>query len=299
MIKRRLHAGELGFDIVNYILLALLGFLTLYPFINLLAVSLNDPLDTIRGQVYFWPNKFTWDNYAIVFDDNALYMASIRSILRTVLGTFLSVACTMMLAYTLTRKEFILRKSINLIMIVSMYVSGGIIPTYLVIKGLGLTNSFWVYILPGLVGVFNVIIMRTSIEGLPEGLTESARMEGASDFQVLFRIIVPISMPVLATVTLFNAVGHWNSWFDNYLYNTRDNLNLLQFELMKILLQSTSQMVSNASSTGYIDSEQAKNVTPEAIRATMTVIVTFPILLIYPFLQKYFIKGALIGAIKE
>ncbi|WP_237391701.1 carbohydrate ABC transporter permease [Paenibacillus dendrobii] len=298
-MKIRLRFRDISFDIVNYVLLALLGFITLYPFINLLAVSLNDPLDTVRGQVYFFPNKFTLDNFKIVFDDSALYMAGLRSILRTVVGTFLSVICTMMLAYTLTRKDFILRKSINLIMIVSMYVTGGIIPSYLLIKGLGLTNSFWVYILPGLIGVFNVIIMRTAMEGLPEGLIESARIEGANDFQVLFRIILPISLPVLATVTLFNSVGHWNSWFDNYLYNTRDNLNLLQYELMKILLQSTSQMVNNASSTGYVDSDAVKNVTPEAIRATMTVIVTFPILLVYPFLQKYFIKGALIGAVKE
>lgn len=298
-MKRRLRARDVAFDTINYILLALLGFITLYPFYNLLMVSFNDPLDTIRGQVYFWPNEFTLNNYKIVFQDDALYMAAVRSVLRTVIGTSLSVGCTMMLAYTLTRKEFVLRKSINLLMIISMYVSGGIIPSYLLIKGLGLTNSFWVYILPGLIGVFNVIIMRTSIEGLPEGLIEAARMEGANEFQVLFRIIVPISLPVLATVTLFNSVGHWNAWFDNYLYNTRDNLNLLQFELMKILLQSTSQMVNNASSTGYIDSESVKNVTPEAIRATMTVIVTFPILLVYPFLQKYFIKGALIGAIKE
>ncbi|WP_211748426.1 carbohydrate ABC transporter permease [Paenibacillus sp. Marseille-Q4541] len=298
-MKPRLRLRDLSFDVVNYILLALLGFFTLYPFINLLAVSLNDPLDTIRGQVYFLPNKFTLDNYKLVFEDHSLYMAAVRSVLRTVLGTFLSVTCTMMLAYTLTRKDFVLRKSINLMMIISMYVSGGLIPSYLLIKGLGMTNSFWVYIIPGLIGVFNVIIMRTSMEGLPDGLLESARIEGANDFQILFRIIVPISLPVLATITLFNSVGHWNSWFDNYLYNTKDNLNLLQFELMKILMQSTSQMTSNASSTGYVDGESMKNITPEAIRATMTIIVTFPILLVYPFLQKYFIKGALIGAIKE
>ncbi|MCQ6561189.1 carbohydrate ABC transporter permease [Paenibacillus mendelii] len=290
---------EATFDLFNYALLALLGFATLYPFVNLLAISLNDPLDTMRGEVYFWPNQFTWNNYQIIFQENALYMAAVRSVVRTLLGTFLSLVCTTMLAYTLSRREFILRKSINLLMIISMYVSGGIIPSYLLIKGLGLTNSFWVYIIPGLIGVFNVIIIRTAIEQLPEGLIESARLDGASDFQVLFRVVIPCSIPVLATILLFISVGHWNSWFDNYLYNTRDNLNLLQFELMKVLLQSTSQMVNNASSTGYVDSEALSNVTPEAIRATMTIVVTMPILLVYPFLQKYFIKGALIGAVKE
>ncbi|MDQ8739001.1 carbohydrate ABC transporter permease [Paenibacillus sp. LHD-38] len=290
---------EASFDTLNYIFLAIIGFATLYPFINLLAVSFNDPLDTMRGEVYFWPNQFTLDNFKVIFQEDALYMATLRSVLRTVVGTLLSVACTTMLAYTLSRREFFLRKSINLLMIISMYVSGGIIPSYLLIKGLSLTNSFWVYIIPGLISVFNVIIVRTAIEQLPEGLIESARLDGASEFQVLFRVVIPCSLPVLATIVLFTSVGHWNSWFDNYLYNTRDNLNLLQFELMKVLLQSTSQMVNNASSTGYIDNETVKNITPEAIRATMTVVVTFPILLVYPFLQKYFIKGVLIGAVKE
>lgn len=290
---------DTAFDITNFCLLAILGFATLYPFINLLAISFNDPFDTVRGEVYFIPNIFTINNYKIIFQNDSLLGAIFRSVLRTGLGTFLSVLCTTMLAYTLTRRDFILRKSINLLMVISLYVSGGIIPTYLLIKTIGLTNSFWVYIIPGLIGVFNVIIIRTYMEQLPEGLVESARIDGANDFQVLFRIIVPCSLPVLSTVVLFTAVGHWNSWFDNYLYNSKENLSLLQFELMKILIQSTSQMMNQASSTGHVDSDLLKATTPESIRATMTVLVTFPILFVYPFLQKYFIKGAMIGAIKE
>jgi len=296
-MRRTLGAGDIIFNVINYTLLSLLTICTIYPFLNLLAISLNESVDTLRGQVYLWPNAFTWDNYKVVFKNDALLGATLRSITRTVIGTGLSLLCTVMLAYTLSRREFILRKAINLIMIISMYISGGLIPTYLLIKNIGLTNSFWVYIIPGLISVFNVIIIRSYFDQLPDGLIEAARIDGANEFQTLFRIVLPVSMPVLATITLFVSVGHWNSWFDNYMYNTRDNLNLLQYELMKILMQSTQQVTSNAS--GSLAGESLRQITPQSIRATMTIIVTFPILFVYPFLQKYFIQGVMIGAIKE
>lgn len=296
-MKRKQSAGDITFNVVNYILLSLLTICTLYPFLNLFAISLNESVDTLRGQVYLWPHAFTLDNYKVVFKNDALLGATIRSITRTVVGTALSLICSVMLAYTLSRKEFLLRKAINLIMVISMYISGGLIPTYLLIKNIGLTNSFWVYIIPGLISVFNVIIIRSYFDQLPDGLIEASRIDGANEFQTLFRIVLPVSMPVLATITLFVSVGHWNSWFDNYMYNTRDNLNLLQYELMKILMQSTQQVTSNA--TGSLAGESLRQITPQSIRATMTIIVTFPILLVYPFLQKYFIQGVMIGAIKE
>lgn len=296
-MKRALGAGDIIFNVINYTLLSLLTICTIYPFLNLLAISLNESVDTLRGQVYLWPNAFTWDNYNVVFKNDALLGATMRSIARTVIGTGLSLICSVMLAYTLSRREFILRKAINLIMVISMYISGGLIPTYLLIKNIGLTNSFWVYIIPGLISVFNVIIIRSYFDQLPDGLIEAARIDGANEFQTLFRIVLPVSMPVLATITLFVSVGHWNSWFDNYMYNTRDNLNLLQYELMKILMQSTQQVTSNAS--GSLAGESLRQITPQSIRATMTIIVTLPILFVYPFLQKYFIQGIMIGAIKE
>ncbi|WP_422657493.1 carbohydrate ABC transporter permease [Paenibacillus sp. EC2-1] len=296
-MKKSQSTGDILFNVVNYTLLSLLTICTIYPFWNLLAISLNESGDTLRGQVYLWPNVFTLDNYKVVFQNDALLGATLRSITRTVLGTGLSLICSVMLAYTLSRKEFILRKAINWIMIISMYVSGGLIPTYMLIKNIGLTNSFWVYIIPGLISVFNVIIIRSYFDQLPDGLIEASRIDGANEFQTLFKIVLPVSMPVLATITLFVSVGHWNSWFDNYMYNTRENLNLLQYELMKILMQSTQQVTSNA--TGSLAGETLRQITPQSIRATMTIIVTIPILFVYPFLQKYFIQGIMIGAIKE
>ncbi|MFD0714326.1 carbohydrate ABC transporter permease [Paenibacillus sp. GCM10027626] len=287
------------FSVCNYSFLTILGIVTLYPFANLLAVSLNESLDTLRGGIYLWPRSFTLENYKIIFHNESLLSATFMSILRTVLGTVLSVICTTMLAYTLSRKEFMLRKAFNYILIISMYVNGGLIPYYLLIKDLHLNNTFLVYIIPGLIGAFNVIIIRSYFDQLPEGIIESARMDGANDFQVLFRVILPISMPVIATITLFVSVGHWNSWMDNYLYNSKASLSLLQFELMKILMQSVQQVTSEASTSGRIDQNLLNMVTPQSIRASMTIIVTVPIMFVYPFMQKYFIKGITVGAMKE
>lgn len=290
-------SNDLLFQIINNLLLALLGIMTLYPFLNLLAISLNDSVDASRGGIYVFPRLFSLDNYAIIFRNNQLYSAALLSVIRTLVGTSLSVLCTIMLAYTLSRREFLLRKPFNIILIFSMYVNGGLIPFYVLIKNLELNNTFLVYIIPGLIAAFNVIIIRTFFEQLPEGLIESAKIDGASDFGILFRVILPISMPVIATITLFVAVGHWNAWFDNYLYNSKQSLSLLQYELMKILTESMQQVTSSAS--GHVDKDVLSVTTPQSIRASMTIIVTVPILFVYPFMQKYFIKGIMIGAMKE
>ena len=295
----RKNAGDFWFEMMNYLFLMLLGVITLYPFVNLLAISLNDSVDAIKGGIYVFPRVFSLNNYKIIFQNHELYSAAILSVIRTLIGTLLSLLCTMMLAYTLSRREFLLRKLFNVIIIFSLYVNGGLIPFYILIKNLHMNNTFWVYIIPGLIGAFNVIIIRSYFEQLPEGLMESARIDGANDFSILFRVIIPISMPVIATITLFVAVGHWNSWFDNYLYNSKQSLSVLQYELMKILTESTQQISASASASGHVDQEVLKVTTPQSIRASMTIIVTIPILLVYPFMQRYFIKGIMVGAMKE
>jgi putative aldouronate transport system permease protein len=284
------------FQSFNYLFLTALGLATLFPFVNLLAISLNDALDSVRGGIYVLPRKWTLLNYEVIFRENGLFMSGLRSILRTVLGTGLGLFCTALLAYALSRREFFLRKQLNVVLVLTMYVNGGLIPTYLLIRNLGLMNHFAVYILPMLISVYNVIIVRSYFEQLPDGIVESAKIDGASDFQSLFRIVLPISLPVLSTVALFIAVMHWNSWFDNYLYASRDrNLSLLQYELMKVLTQSANEIVSD---NGQAAMKAIRN-NPESIRAAITMVVTIPILLVYPFLQKYFVKGITIGAMKE
>jgi len=270
---------------------------TLYPFLNTIAVSFNNGLDTIRGGIYLWPREWTLQNYVSVFQNPNLTQAAFISVARTVIGTVVQLFCTAMLAYVLSRKEYMFNKLVTTLFVMTMYFSGGLIPGYMLIKQVGLLNSFWVYIIPGLIGVFNMIVIRTYIQGLSEGLIESAKMDGAGDFRIFMRIVLPLSKPVLATVALFIAVGQWNSWFDSMLYTAGNrNLTTLQYELMKLLSSATSQ-------GGTVNVDSYKNVTnmvtPVSIRAAITVVTAMPIVLLYPFLQKYFVTGLTIGGVKE
>ncbi|MFP4376177.1 MAG: carbohydrate ABC transporter permease [Spirochaetales bacterium] len=291
------------FDSANTLGLILLAFVTLYPFWYILVISFNSAVDTVRGGYLIWPRDFTLYNYQVLLRDNSIFRAAFVSIARTVIGTGISVFSTAMLAYTLSRREYVFRRPITLIFVLTMYFNGGLIPTYFLIRGVGLLNSFFVYIIPQLVVAFNVIVMRTNMEALPESLVESARIEGANDFVIFARIILPLSMPVVATIALFVGVAQWNSWFDTFLYAPRrPELFTLQYELMRILqsTMSTQTMQSAEAMMERFDREQvAQIVTPKAIRASMTILATAPIIFVYPFLQRYFVKGFLVGGIKE
>ncbi|SDD90413.1 putative aldouronate transport system permease protein [Paenibacillus sp. CF095] len=295
--SRKQNLGDSIFSITNGIFMLLVMVVTLYPFLNTIAVSFNNGLDTIRGGIYLWPREWTLQNYVSVFQNPNLTQAAFISVARTVVGTVVQLFCTAMLAYVLSRKEYMFNKLVTTLFVMTMYFSGGLIPGYMLIKQVGLLNSFWVYIIPGLIGVFNMIVIRTYIQGLSEGLIESAKMDGAGDFRIFMRIVLPLSKPVLATVALFIAVGQWNSWFDSMLYTAGNrNLTTLQYELMKLLSSATSQ-------GGTVNVDSFKNVTnmvtPVSIRAAITVVTAMPIVLLYPFLQKYFVTGLTIGGVKE
>jgi putative aldouronate transport system permease protein len=298
MIQKRntwkANTGDRIFDITLCGVMLLIGVLTLYPFINIFAISLNDANDAMRGGIYLWPRVFTLRNYAEVFQYNGLMESFGISVARTVVGTAASVLSTSMLAYTLSRNDFSARKVITVLFIITMYAQGGLIPEYLLIKMLGLYNNFLVYILPGLIGVFYILLIRTFITSLGSALQESAMIDGANDLVIFFRIVFPLCSPVIATVALYCAVGQWNSWFDTYIYTKGDLLSTLQFQMVKIMQQTT---LSRAAS--HIDAANAPKVSPEAIRMTITIIATIPILVVYPFLQKYFVKGMTIGAVKS
>ncbi|MGF7031493.1 putative aldouronate transport system permease protein [Paenibacillus mucilaginosus] len=298
----RLRSSSLGdrlFDTCNVISMVCLMIVTLYPFVNMIAVSLNDANDAIKGGIYLWPRMWTLENYKYIFGESSIYHSTLISALRTVIGTVSSVLCTAMLAYTISRQDYVFRKFVTMFFIFTMYFSGGLIPTYLLIKNLSLLNSFWVYIIPGIIGVFNMIVIRSFIEGLPDGILESARIDGAGEFTTFWRIVLPLTTPALATVSLFVAVGQWNSWFDVFLYNSSNlNLSTLQYELMKILQTSNTTAGSQSAADVFAQSGNVNTVTPTSIRATMTIIATVPILLIYPFLQKYFVQGMTVGGVK-
>ena len=284
------------FDIVLTIIMCFIIVITLYPFLNVLAVSLNDATDTVKGGIYIWPREFTLANYKQVFSGSSkLPLAFFNSILRTVIGTITGVIATAMVAYTLSRRDFIFNKVVTLLFIITMYVSGGLIPEFLVVKNLGLINNFAVYILPGLISAFNVIVMRSFMDGIPEALYESAKNDGANDWTTFYKIVMPLCLPVIATIALFIAVGQWNSWFDTYLY-ARGNASMttLQYELMKI--------IDNASSNVDVNNPLLQNASksnPQSIKMAITMVATVPILLVYPFVQKYFVTGMTLGAVKS
>lgn len=289
------------FDICNYIFMVLLMAVTLYPFINVLAVSLNSAQDSLKGGIYLLPRIWTLENYKYIFREATIFHATLVSILRTIIGTVATVFCSAMVAYSISRQDFVLRKFITVAFILTMYFNGGLIPNYLLMRDLQLVGNFWVYILPGLIGVFNLIIIRSFIENLPESILESGRIDGAGDYRTFFSIVLPLTTPVLATVALFSGVFQWNSWFDVFLYNSSHiELSTLQYELQKIL-QNSNTTSGTSSLDGMIQGAsgaQQNTVTPLSVRATMTMVASVPIIMVYPFLQKYFVKGMMVGGVK-
>lgn len=295
---RKSLTGDIAFNIFNYSLMILISVVTLYPFLNVLAISLNNSVDTVKGGITIFPREFTFVNYTQILKTDALITSIIISVLRTVIGTATGIICTGMVAFTISRRDFFAGKFVTVLYIITMYVSGGLIPEYMLIRNLHLTNNFVVYILPGLISVFNVIVLRSFIDGLPFELQESAKLDGANDFVIFYKIIFPLCLPAIATLSLFIAVGQWNSWFDTYLYTgSNKNLTTLQFELQKILLSSQSS--GRQDIYGSSDMVAQKRVSPESIRMAMTIVATVPILLVYPFVQKYFMKGLTLGAVKS
>lgn len=297
----RRGVDDLVFDSLNTVFMVLLCVVMLYPMVNTLAVSFNEATDTVRGGLHILPRQFTTYNFEHVFNEAQIIQAGIISVLRTVIGTGAGVFFTAMVAYTIARQEFVLRKFVTLAFVLTMYMNAGLIPTYLLMRELHLIGTFWIYIVPTLIGVFNLIVIRSFIEGLPETIFESARIDGAGEFTQFFKIALPLAIPVIATVSLFVAVGQWNQWFDVYIYNSsRPELSTLQFELMKVLQNSNASMSSGSAADAFARAEggQTDTVTPQSIRAAMTIVVSVPIIMVYPFLQKYFVKGLTLGGVK-
>ena len=285
--------SEKWLDYVLLIFCLLLIVMTVYPFLNVLAISLNDPMDTMRNINFIIPRKFTLSNYIYIFEENNLGGAFLMSVVRTVVGTGIGVICTAMLAYVLSRKDFYFNKLFTILFIITMYVSGGMIPEYLLLtRTLHLSNNFMVYIIPGLIWVYNVILMRSFIEGLPIALQEAAKIDGANDFVVWAKVILPLCTPTIATVALFLAVGQWNAFMDTYLYAR--NLPTLQYVLYEIMEQATIKIDPHS------QANQLQNaVSPMSVRMAITIVATVPILIVYPFLQKYFVGGMTLGAVKD
>ena len=294
--RKKSSKADIAFTVFNSIFMILFVIITLYPVLNTLAISLNDGTDALRGGIHLFPRKFTWKNYTTVLEKNNIITGAVITVARTVLGTLTALLANAILAFIVSRPRFMFRKQLSLFWVITMYVNGGLIPTFILFKGLGLTNSFWVYIIPGMLSAFNMLVIRTYMNGLPDSLVESAQLDGAGYTTIFIKIISPLCKPVYATVALFVAVGQWNSWFDAMLYNRMSGeYTTLQYELMKLL--------SSVTSTQGASAETMKNatgaVTPASVRAAATIITMLPIICIYPFLQKYFVTGLTLGGVKE
>ena len=284
------------FTVFNTIIMVLFVVITLYPVLNTLAVAFNDGTDALRGGIHIWPRMWTMNNFTTVLQKENLLTGAKISVLRTVLGTLFSLFLNAVLAFIISRKEFVFQRSLSLFWVITMYVNGGLIPVFLLYKALGLTNSFWVYVIPGAISCYNMLVIRTYMtNSIPNSLVESAQIDGAGYTTIFVKIISPLCKPVYATVALFCAVGQWNSWFDAMLYNRMsDKYTTLQYELMKLLSSVTNQGTS---------AEAMKNaagaVTPTSVRAAATILTMLPIVCLYPFLQKYFVQGLTLGSVKE
>lgn len=292
MVERR-SFGEIVFDTFNIILLVLLSFLFIYPLWYIFVSSLSSGTAIARGQITFWPVGFNLGAYSKVFANQEIWTAYFNTIFYVTFGTVINLVLTTLGAYPLSRQELYGRGFFMGIIVFTMFFSGGLIPIYLNIRDLGLYNTRWALLLPPAISAFNLIVMRTFFQGIPDSLIESAKIDGANEFTILLRVVLPLSKPVIAVMVLFYAVAHWNSWFNALIFLRNRGLFPLQLLLREILIQASAAEMA----TGIASREV--NTVSEAIKYATIIVSTVPVLVIYPFLQKYFVEGVMIGAIKE
>lgn len=279
---------------INFFMIIVV-FITVYPFYYSLILSLNNGYDTYLGNLFLWPRAFTWANYEIVFINPNIVSAFIVTISRTVIGSIASVFFTASVAYGLSKKDLMFRKTYLSLGLITMYFSGGLIPFYFVLKELKLLNTFAVFIIPALLSFYYVILFISFFRTVPESLRESARIDGANEAFIYIRIVLPLCVPIIATIALFNGVGQWNSWFDAQFFTTDPKFRTLQLVLMQIIARTAGQLQLSA----QLGIELANpKYTMESIRYATMMVAIGPIVFIYPFLQRYFIKGIMVGSLK-
>jgi len=285
--------GEHLFQAILMILISLLCVMTIYPFVHVASVSLSSPSEAGRFGFHLYPKEIDLFAWKQVLSQTKIWIGFGNSVFRTVLGTLLTLIAMALVAYPLSRKYLPHRSFYTMIILFTMFFGGGIIPTFLLMKELHLMDSRWVYILPGLVPTFSMLVLRNFFMSIPAELEESAKIDGANDIRILFRIILPLSKPVLATLALWSAIGHWNAWFDAVLYVTDKDKQVLQFFLREIVITNTDAETFGMTVVG----SQMLKYAP-AIKSATIVFAALPILIVYPFLQKYFVKGTMIGSLK-
>jgi putative aldouronate transport system permease protein len=301
--KRRIS----DYLIDGFIIFFMLFFIAavMYPLLNALAISLNHAEDTLRGGIGLWPRVFAWESYRSIINNPIVWRAYSVTVARTVVGTATALFSTGIIAYGLAHNNLVGRRVYSLFCLIPMYFVGGLIPIFLLIRSMGLFNSFWVYIIPAQIGLFNIILMRTFFSQLPESLEESAQLDGANYLTIFFKIIVPISTPIIATIALFIGVGHWNDWFFGNVYITNANLRPMQNVLMSLVEEArfTEMMAALAAQGGGAAAAvgamaRGRPVNARSVQMATMFITIIPVIVVYPFLQRYFIKGIMVGSVK-
>ena len=293
MIQRT--TGEKVFNVFNYIILTLFALTTLYPFLYTVSISFSTHAEANRIGLHILPNfqQFTVEPYLMVLQNKEIWAAYKWTLFRTIVGTLMALLVTCFYGYALSRRELPMRKFFTMYLMITMLFSGGTIPTFLNIRELGLYNSVWVYVLPGLIAAYNVIVSKSFFMSIPESLNESAKIDGAGEFRIFFQIIVPLSMPIVMTLALWSAVGHWNAWFDGLMYIQDNDKKVVQNIIQNIVKDNQTDIVSDIKAN-----EDTSDVTGVTIQSASIIVSILPILAIYPFVQKYFVKGVTLGAVK-
>lgn len=297
LIKK--STDDIILDIAVYAIMALIFAVTLYPFYYALVMSFNQGADAVRGGIYFWPRKFSLENYKVVMSIDYIYSAMYITVARTVIGTLATLFFTGLFAYSIAHKNLMFKNFYVVVMIITLYFSGGLVPYYMLLKQLGLTNNFLVYIIPNILGVFNAIIMISFFREIPDSIEEAAHIDGAGDLAIFFKIILPISMPLFATMALYAGVWHWNAWSDAAFFVTKKGLKTLSYVLISLINQTeaAARLTETSGAMGTMNVRQS-TYSAETLRPAAMLIVVLPIVCVYPFLQKYFMKGILIGSVK-
>ena len=298
MVEGKNTPANIAFKIVNYTILFLFFLICTYPFYYVFIYSISNPYKVSAGLgITIFPISPTFSNYVEIFKTKGIGQATLVSVARTVSGTFITVACCSFFGYLVT-KPLYFRKFIYRFVVATMYFSSGLIPYYLTIRAYGLFNNFLIYIIPGAVSAYYVILFKTFIEQIPPSMEEAAAIEGAGHVSTFLKIILPLSVPIVATIAVFCSVGQWNAWFDNYIYVSSKELATLQLKLYE-LLQAAETIASQANTTVTTDViTRTQTITPMAVRMTLTMVVTLPIILVYPYMQRFFVRGLMLGAVK-
>ncbi len=283
---------DLAFDAFIYAILFVMTLVMLYPFYYVLIISFNKGTDSLLGNIYLWPRSFTLENYEMFLSDPKWYKALVVTVLRTVVGTFLGAAFTCLVAYGLSHRDLLFGRVYFTIIIFAMYFSGGLIPYYVVLRSVGLLNTFGVYVIPSMLSTFFLLIAVSFFREIPAELKESAVIDGASEFKIFWSIILPVSLPLIATMALFLGVGQWNSWLDSAYFVQSDSLRTLAFRMIEILNKSNIKMEALGAASN------ASGVTNYSLQVTSMVVSIAPVVCVYPFLQKYFVQGIMLGSVK-